>query len=118
MSSVTAALARAVLDHPAVRIEGAWPRAAAFLARQALEEALDRYWQRSVDLRSATRRAQLACLPIYLKDDELVMGVRTAWATLSRATHHHIYELSPTAPELDVWLTTVESLAAALDETT
>lgn len=108
---------RAVLRHPELELVGAWPRAAALLARQSLEEGLDRFWQRSIPpMRDASRATQLACLDQYLRDPDLVSGIRTAWAALSRACHHHAYELSPTAPELDHWLTTVEGLVARLEE--
>ena len=111
------AWSRAVLDHPELGVVGAWPRAAALLARQALEGGLDRFWQRHFPPMShATRATQLACLDQYLKDQDLVRGIRTAWAALSRSCHHHAYELAPTAPELDHWLTTVEGLVARLEQ--
>lgn len=111
------AWARAVLDHPELGVVGAWPRAAALLARQSLEEGLDRFWERNVPpMTDASRATQLSCLDQYLKDRQLVDGVRTAWAALSRACHHHVYELAPTAPELDHWLTTVEGLVARLEQ--
>jgi hypothetical protein len=59
---------------------------------------------------------QLACLEHYLRDAELVRGVRTAWAALSRACHHHPYELAPTAPELAHWLDAVDGLIGRLAE--
>ncbi len=108
---------RAVLTHPELGVVGAWPRAAALLGRQALEEGIDDFWKRSLPtMASASRATQLACLDQYLRDDDLVRGVRVAWAALSRACHHHVYELSPTAPELDHWLVTVETLVAGLDD--
>jgi hypothetical protein len=36
--------------------------------------------------------------------------VAHAWAALSHACHHHPYELSPTAEELERWMDTVEAL--------
>lgn len=108
--------ARAVLNHPELGVVGAWPRAAALLGRQALEEGIDDFWRRNLPtMKSASRTTQLACLDQYLADFDLVSGVRVAWAALSRACHHHAYELSPTAPELDHWLATVESLVERLD---
>jgi hypothetical protein len=32
------------------------------------------------------------------------------WTALSRACHHHAYELSPTAAELGTWLESVDEL--------
>lgn len=108
--------ARAVLTHPELGVVGAWPRAAALLGRQALEEGIDDFWGRNLpNMKRASRTTQLACLDQYLGDSDLVNGVRIAWAALSRACHHHAYELSPTAPELDHWLATVESLVERLD---
>lgn len=116
LSANLVAWARAVLDHPELTVAGAWPRAAALLGRQALEEGVDDFWKRSLPaMGDANRSTQLACLDQYLKDVDLVRGIRTSWAALSRACHHHVYELAPTAPELDHWLTSVENLVARLD---
>jgi hypothetical protein len=43
---------------------------------------------------------------------QVVVGVgrRRAWTALSRAGHHHAYELSPTAAELGTWLESVDVL--------
>ena len=41
----TAAMARRLLDQPEAKTAGIRPRAAALLARQALEEALDALWK-------------------------------------------------------------------------
>jgi hypothetical protein len=112
-----ASWARAVLGHPQLRVEGAWPRAVALLGRQSLEASLDGFWQRTLPAMSgASRATQLACLDQYLRDHELTRGVRVAWSALSRACHHHAYELAPTAPELDHWLTSVEHLVEKLNE--
>ena len=51
---------------------------------------------------------QLICLREYLDDDDLAGRVHHAWNALSRACHHHPYELAPTAGELAAWLETVE----------
>ncbi|MGH7462651.1 MAG: hypothetical protein ACREMA_16710, partial [Longimicrobiales bacterium] len=59
-------------------------------------------------------RAQLLCLPDYLRQGDLATRVSYAWTGLSRACHHHVYELPPTAAELDRWIGTVEELANAL----
>lgn len=108
---------RAALGHPDLAVVAAWPRACALLARQALEEGVDDFWLRTMPtMRSASRTTQLACLGQFLRDPDLVDGVRVAWSALSRACHHHAYELSPIAPELDHWLTSVEALIARLDQ--
>ena len=95
--------------------EGVWPRAAALLARQALEGALDRLWADTLPgMEQATRFTQLACLGQVLNDRTLVTEVRSAWSSLSRACHHYQYELGPTAAELQRWIRQAERLVEAL----
>jgi hypothetical protein len=90
-----------------------WPRAAALLARQALEQGLDDLWGAvSPRVREASRHAQLLCLGEFIRDEELVSGARYAWHGLSRACHHQVYELSPTEAELSTWLDAVDRLLA------
>jgi hypothetical protein len=90
---------------------GAWARAVALLARQALEGALDELWiVRDVNLSPVSAHAQILCLGAYLDDDALAAEVRYAWGALSRACHHHPYELAPTAEELGRWVLTVRTL--------
>ena len=75
--TTTAAGARAVFPF--------WPRAAAVLGRQALEQALDDLWGAVAPrVRDASRHAQLLCLDAFVADPELVSGVRHAWHGLSR----------------------------------
>ena len=95
--------------------DGAWPRVTAFLCRQALEEALDAFWKaKQPGIEYASRATQTACLEPVMGDRELAFGVATAWSTLSRACHHHPYELAPTAPELRYWIARVRDLVARL----
>jgi hypothetical protein len=94
-------------------LAGIWPRSAAVLARQALEQGLDDFWgARAPRVREVSRHAQLLCLGAYLQDDDVVSGVRYAWHGLSRACHHQVYELPPTATELERWLDAVDALVA------
>jgi len=65
-------------------------------------------------MREATRATQLVCVERFVRDRDLVLGLRTAWAALSRACHHHPYELAPTAHELEHWLDAVERLLERL----
>ena len=75
-----------------------WPKAAAFLACQALEEALADLWASTYPgMEESSWSTQLACLGEVLSDPSLIADVRSAWASLSRACHHHQYELDPTA---------------------
>jgi len=74
--------------------------AAALLVRQALEDALEAFWQRTMPgLEGTSGRAQLITLPFYL--DATVAGrVAYAWYRLSGWCHHDAYELPPHADEL------------------
>jgi hypothetical protein len=68
-------------------------------------------WQRrTLDLQGCSMRAQLICLRTYLGDAELAARAGHAWSALSRACHHHPYELAPTAGELQGWFAVVEEL--------
>lgn len=106
--------ARDLLERVDPMTAGIWPRATALLTRQALEVALDALWRRRAPgLELCSARAQMICLPSYLHDNEdLAERVSYTWAALSRACHHHPYELSPTSSELLTWLATVEQLVA------
>ena len=98
-------------------LEGVWPRAVALLTRQALEEALANLWKyRYPGMEEASWSTQLACLDQVLDDDTLVADVRMAWAWLSRACHHHHYELDPTAAELDRWIQQTERFVSEVVE--
>jgi hypothetical protein len=55
-------------------------------------------------------RVQLIFLRTYLGDAELAGRAGHAWSALSRACHHHAYELAPTAAELEGWLVVAEEL--------
>lgn len=97
------AAARAVMARPETAWGGSWPRAAAHLTRQALEDAVRQQWTGpTAGLASATFTAQLICLREYL-DPERARRIHHTWAELSRACHAHPYELAPTAGELTAW---------------
>jgi hypothetical protein len=102
-------MARRLLERASPETAGLWPRAAALLARQALEMTVDEYWMaRNIALSSCPTLQQLICLRQYAGDTELAGRMHHAWDALSRACHHHPYELPPSAAELDGWLDTVE----------
>ena len=91
---------------------GLWPRTAAVLGRQAIEGALRDFWcRREPGLERCNSHAQLLCLVAYLSNRELARETAAAWSALSRACHHHPYELSATADELRGWLTTAGTFA-------
>jgi hypothetical protein len=107
-------LARRLVRHADPATAGVWPRVSALLARQALEASLLPLWDhRGVNLRGCSMLAQLICLRSYLGDAELAARVGHAWSALSRACHHHAYELAPTAGELEGWFLVVAELIEA-----
>jgi hypothetical protein len=90
---------------------GIWPRAAAVLARQGIEFALSNLWQlRAPGLEYTPFRCQLLCLPAFLGDDGLAERTSLSYWALSRALHHHPYELAPTHSELEECITTAWEL--------
>ena len=115
----TLALAQQLLDRPDAKTASLWPRAAALLARQALEHGLDDYWRsRGIPLQAIGTTPQLVCLAEYLPDTDLAGRTRHTWHALSQACHHHPYELAPGRDELSAWMATVGELLAALDHAT
>jgi hypothetical protein len=90
---------------------GLWPRASALLALQALEASVRRLWERhTLEFQGCSMRTQLICLRSYLEDAPLAARTAHAWSALSRACHHHPYELAPTATELQSWYSVVKAL--------
>jgi hypothetical protein len=99
------ATAQQLLDRPDAKTAGLWPRAAALLARQALEQSLDAFWKtKGLPLASLPMRPQLLCLPRYLDDAPLAATLSHTWTALTHACHHHPYELPPTTGELLQWI--------------
>jgi len=106
--------ARRLLSRQDAATAGLWPRASALLGRQALEQAVDRYWaEQGIALDRCSARAKLICLGERHADRDLAARVGHAWQALSRACHHHPYELPPTASELALWLDVVERFRGA-----
>jgi len=105
------ALADGMLSRADPTTAGLWPRASALLALAALEASVLRLWQRrALDLEGCSMRTQLICLRSYLEDARLAARTGHAWSALSRACHHHAYELGPTAGELRSWFSVVSEL--------
>ncbi len=110
------AAARHLIERPDAATAGVWPRAAALLARQALEQAMASLWAaepQAAGLSESSMRSQLLCLTAYLDPDTATRAAYLA-AALSRACHYHPYELAPTAPELTRWLTETAQLVTLL----
>jgi hypothetical protein len=104
-------MSRSVLGRADPQTAGVWPRASALLACRAVEATVHRLWdRRALDLRGCPMRVQLIFLRTYLGDADLAARAGHAWSALSRACHHHAYELAPTAAELRGWLAVVEEL--------
>ena len=60
-----------------------------------------RLWERrALGFEGCPLRTQLICLRSYLEDAGLAARAGHAWSALSRACHHHRYELAPTSGEL------------------
>ena len=110
------AAAQRLVDRADARTAGIWPRAAALLGRQALEQGLDGYWgKRGLKLANVATKPQLICLREYLSDADLAARVSHAWSSLTQACHHHPYELPPNHGELSGWLACVGDALAAME---
>jgi hypothetical protein len=110
------AAARRLVERSDAATAGVWPRAAALLARQALELALAGLWAArpaAAGLDHSSMRSQLLCLTAYL-DADTATRAAYLYAALSRACHYHLYELAPTATELTRWLNETTELVALL----
>jgi hypothetical protein len=109
-SLVSAARDLIHIDDP--QTAGLWPRAAALLGRQAIEAAMADLWQLSAPgLEDTSAKCQLLCLAHFLGDAELAGRVHATWHGLTRSCHIQVYELAPTAAELEGWLETAWALA-------
>ena len=112
------AAARDLLQRPGRATAGLWPRASALMARQALEVALDEFWHTRApaearDCAQVPTHAQLLCLRRYLAEGDLAGRVAWAWSGLSRACHHHAYDMPPSSNELEAWMAVVEEFAGS-----
>jgi len=116
LTSGLLAAAHSLLAYSDAATAGLWPRAAALLARQALEQGLNDFWlERAPGVEDSSRRSQLLCLRSYA-DEQLAEEASHTWAALSRACHHHAYELSPTASELERWMRSVTDVVDSLEK--
>lgn len=106
--------ARELMTKPSPGTVGLWPRAAAVLARQALENQMTIILTRWIPgVESANARTKLICLQARMQDRELAERANHAWWALTTACHHRSYELPPTAEELERWLGAVEELVSS-----
>jgi hypothetical protein len=96
--------ARDLLTRTDDETTGLWSRAVALLARQALELGIaETLANRAPGAEATSARAQLLCLPTFAPT-EAAHEASYVWFALTRACHHHPYELAPTAIELEDWL--------------
>jgi len=108
--------ANQLLVRPRQATVGLWARAAALLARQALESSLDKFWDRcGWQLQRCSFRAQLLCLH-ELAGQEVARDAAYSYNFLSNVCHFNPYEASPTSVELRTILEMVESIACTLEE--
>lgn len=115
LAAQMANIGRAMLTRSLPGTDDKWPRLAAVLGRQSIENSLQRLWdvERHPGLARASIRAQLLCADAYVGRD-LGRRVDYAWNALSTACHHHAYLLEPTATELVAHLETAAALDAAV----
>lgn len=110
-------LAERLVTDRGVGPRGTWPRVSAFLTRRVMEAALAELWKKRLPgVENANFRSQLICLPLVLDDKDLIADTRAAWYSLSRACHHHQYELAPIAGELATWISQADRLLKELDD--
>jgi hypothetical protein len=90
------------------------PRAAAVVARQALEEVIT---LKCSQLANFARRPHMRSQLILLRHEDFNLGqkAQVAWDGLSQACHHHAYELQPTAVEVRSLLRLVRAVADDVD---
>jgi hypothetical protein len=107
--------ARQLIDGQVAGTSGAWPRASALLARQALEEAVRSLWDgRFEAARSCSATHQLLCSRVVL-GEQLAGEAFQVWAALSQACHVHAYELGPVVAELHDWINAVERVVERVE---
>lgn len=108
--------ARAVLDQPAAIRGPGWARSVVLLSRIALEDAVARFWAGTEPgMQHASGKARFVALRYYLGDPDIARRAHHRWTVLSDATHYGGYDLAPTAAELRVWMTDVETFVAGLE---
>jgi hypothetical protein len=73
--------------------------------------ALKTYWSlKAPGTEECSTRVQLLCLGAYAGDENQGRRANQVWTVLSRASHVHPYELSPTREELLTWIETVREI--------
>lgn len=93
-------------------------RAACWLARASLESTVDDLLAvRHRSAPEATMRSKLAVLQVaYEQHPEVAVRAEYAWNGLSRACHHHAFELTPAGSEVQYLIDLVATLRTHLPE--
>lgn len=106
--------AERLLDDEIARPEAR--RGACWLARAELEDAVRQHLRaRGYEVGSASMRSLLICLEVAVAAEPgLSQRAKYAWLGLSRAAHHHAFELSPSLSEVRHLIDLVEKVDAAL----
>ncbi|MBP2324421.1 hypothetical protein JOF56_004806 [Kibdelosporangium banguiense] len=97
---------------------GVWPQCCVWLLRLAVENEITALWEsRRPEMNSCSMRAQFIALR-QIVDTDTAHEAAALWSTLSRASHHHDYELAPTVHELYSLHATASRICAALRQGT
>lgn len=90
-------------------------RAACWVTRRGLEALLvELLAKKALDVGTANTRSRLICpSSAYADQPDLVTTVGTTWDQLSRACHHHAYDLAPTSGEARHLLAAAQQYAGA-----
>lgn len=104
-------LADAILDGSTTVPGASAARAAAVIARQVLEDAVERRCHELAGtIARPTGRSQLILIR-ELGDADVAANAQTAWDGLSRACHHHSYELQPSSAEVRMHIRAVREIS-------
>ena len=104
--------ARSILTAPPDYFGTGWPLAVCLLARQALEETVERYWDRVDEPMNRTSMThQLLCIPALAVDAQ---GLFSLWSRLSEWCHYRAVHAEPTSAELESLLVDIENGVASL----
>lgn len=87
-------------------------RAACWIARAALEARVDVLLnERKRNAPEASMRSKLTVLQVAYEDAPVIaLRAEYAWSRLSLACHHHAFELTPAAPEVQHLIEVVKTL--------
>lgn len=97
-------------------LEAATPgrvRQTCWIARRGLEQIVEQLLRvRRLEMSQASMTSKLITLQVFYDNTPIPALAWHSWQVLSRACHHHAYELSPTYAEVRGWLEDVHTLAA------